>query len=197
MKMYILAGFLLVSAQGFSQSLVKKIAGRLEFGLKAGGNYSNFNNANFKSDPLYGFHAGAMVSFKITDNFLVEEDFLFSTQGAKNTDGLLGNQNINLYYMSVPITLKFRTNTGFYIEAGAQSSYKVKEDISGWDKTAGDFAKKIDIGAVGGIGYQSPMGLGLGVRYVYGLSGINNASNTSTLGNFKNQVAQASLFYVF
>ncbi|TDX00371.1 porin family protein [Dinghuibacter silviterrae] len=195
MRTCILAALLLVSANGFSQSFVKQIASHLEFGLKAGGNYSNFYNANFSTDPIYGFHAGATMAFKITKNFLIQEDILFSTEGAKGTSGTNGTSgNINLYYMSVPILLKVRTNTGFYIEAGAQSNYKVKEDVPGWDKSAGDYAQKLDFGAVGGIGYQSPMGLGIGVRYVYGLS---NVSNNTVNGSFKNQVAQASIFYVF
>jgi len=67
----ILICFVLVSAKGFSQSFFK----RFEFGLKAGANYSNFTNANFPTDPLVGFHAGATVAFKITDNFLVQDPF--------------------------------------------------------------------------------------------------------------------------
>src|SRR5437879_252914 len=103
----------LVSAKGFSQtatkttseneSFCKKLMSKLEFGITAGGNYSNFTNANFATDPLPGFHAGLTVSYKFTDNFLVSEEFLYSLQGAKVKEGSFAGQDIKLSYASVPI----------------------------------------------------------------------------------------------
>ncbi|HEX8022185.1 porin family protein [Mucilaginibacter sp.] len=186
---------ILVSTKGFSQSFVQKVASRLEFGLKAGANYSNFTNASFPTDPLVGFHAGATVAFKVTDNFLIQEEFLFSSQGAKIKGGALGDQNLKLSYISVPFLLKYRANSGFYIEAGPQVGMKAKEDVSGL--SAGDFAKKLDLAAAGGIGFQSKLGLGIGVRYVYGLSKVGNFNISSINNDFKNNNVQASLFYVF
>src|SRR5476651_217410 len=107
MKKLTLLCLVLVSAKGFSQSIFS----RLEFGLKAGANYSNFTNADFPTDPLIGFHGGATVAFKFTNNFMVQEEFLFSTQGAKIKGGTLGEQDLKLYYMSVPLLLKYRTNS--------------------------------------------------------------------------------------
>ena len=129
MKKLMLICFVLASTKGFSQSFTQNILSRLEFGLKAGTNVSNFTNADFPTDPLIGFNGGATVAFKFTDNFMVQEEFLFSTQGAKIKGGTLGNQDLKLYYMAVPFLLKYRTH-GFYIEAGTQVGLKVKEDFS-------------------------------------------------------------------
>jgi hypothetical protein len=181
----------LLSTKGFSQSFLK----RFEVGIKAGANYSNFTNASFPTDPLVGFHAGATVAFKITNNFLIQEEFLFSTQGAKIKGSEFDNQDLKLSYISVPILLKYRTNSGFYIEAGAQAGMKAKEQVKGL--SAGDFAKKLDLAAVGGIGYQSKMGLGIGARYVYGLSKVGDFNASNIKNDFKNNNAQASIFYVF
>ncbi|SDD41001.1 Opacity protein [Mucilaginibacter pineti] len=189
MKKLILIALVLVSTQSFSQSLLQKF----EFGLKGGVNVSNFTNANFPTDPLIGFNAGATVAFKFTDNFMVQEDFLFSTGGAKIKGGKLGTQDLKLSYFSVPIVLKYRTNSGFYAEAGAQAAFKVKEDVGGL--TDIKFAKKYDVGAVGGIGYQSKIGLGIGARYVYGIQKVFD-SNT-LVNDFKNNTIQANIFYVF
>jgi hypothetical protein len=191
MKKLILIVLVLVSTHSFGQSLLKKF----EFGLKGGVNVSNFTNANFPTDPLIGFNAGATVAFKFTDNFMVQEDFLFSTGGAKIKDGELGTQDLKLSYFSVPIVLKYRTNSGFYVEAGAQAAFKVKEDVGGLTDTK--FAKKYDVGAVGGIGYQSKIGLGIGARYVYGLQKVSDGSNTALVNDFKNNAIQANIFYVF
>lgn len=200
MKKLILIVLVLVSAKSFSQttpenqSLGQKLMKKLEFGITAGGNYSNFTNANFVTDPLPGFHAGLTVSFKFTDNFLVSEEFLYFQQGAKVKGGTLGTLDIKLSYAAVPILFKYRTNSGFYVEAGGQTGYKIKEDIGGLTDTK--FAKKIDFGAVGGLGYQSKMGLGIGARYVYGMQKVSETPSP-ILGDFKNNSIQASIFYVF
>jgi hypothetical protein len=192
MKKLMLICLVLVSTKSFSQSFFK----RFEFGLKAGANYSNFTNASFPTDPLVGFHAGATVAFKITNNFLIQEEFLFSSQGAKiKGSGDLANQDLKVSYITVPILLKYRTNSGFYIEAGSQVGMKAKEEAKGL--SAGDFAKKLDLAAVGGIGYQSKMGLGIGARYVYGLSKVGDFNISNINNDFKNNNVQASIFYVF
>ena len=203
-QLLVLVVLVLVSAKGFSQtatkttseneSFGKKLMSKLEFGITAGGNYSNFTNANFATDPLAGFHAGLTVSYKFTDNFLVSEEFLYSLQGAKVKEGSFAGQDIKLSYASVPILFKYRTNSGFYVEAGPQASFKVKEDIGG--VTDAKFAKKIDFAMAGGLGYQSKMGLGIGARYVYGLQKVQETPSL-ILGDFKNNSIQASIFYVF
>jgi len=195
MKKLLLMCLVLIATKGISQSFMSGIAKKLEFGLKAGVNASNFTNASFPTDPLIGFHGGATLAFKITNNFLIQEDFLFSMQGAKIKGGSLDVQDLKLYYVSIPILLKYRTNAGFFIEAGAQTGMKVKEDVAG--ETNGDVFKKLDVAVVGGIGYQSKIGLGIGARYVYGLSKVGDFKTTGFNNDFKNNTIQASVFYVF
>ncbi len=109
-----------------SQSSDQSIWKKFEFGIKGGGNYSNFTNANFATDPLPGFNAGLTVAYKITDNFLVQEEFLYSLQGAKVKAGSFSGQDIKLSYAAVPILFKYRTNSGFFVEAGGQAGFKVR-----------------------------------------------------------------------
>jgi len=208
MKKLILALLILTSAKAFSQTaptqttpapeekgFLKKIASRLEFGIKAGTNISNFDKFNIPTDPLIGYHGGLTVAYKFTDHFMVQEDFLYSLQGAKVQTGILGTQDIKLSYLQVPILFKYRTSSGFFAEAGAQTGILLKEEIAGLN-TGEKFAKKIDASAVGGIGYQSKMGLGIGARYAYGFTKVANTPSVA-LGDFKNTTIQASLFYVF
>ncbi|MFW0718578.1 porin family protein [Pedobacter sp. N23S346] len=185
---------ILISTSSFGQGMFKKLAQKLEFGIKAGGNYSNFDGANFATDPLAGFHGGATVAFKVTDNFLIQQEFLFSMQGAKVLAGPLGAQEIKLSYLSVPILLKYRTNFGLFVEAGPQVGLKLKEEVTGFQDI--DFAKKIDFGVAGGIGFQSKIGLGIGARYLYGIEKVMDKPNVA-LGDFKNNNIQASIFYTF
>jgi hypothetical protein len=202
MKKLVLSLVVLValSIKGFSQttpanqSAGQGIWSKFEFGIKAGGNYSNFTNANFATDPLPGFNAGLTVAYKITDNFLVSEEFLYSLQGAKVKAGSFASQDIKLSYAAIPILLKYRTNSGFFVEGGGQAGFKVKEDIGGL--TDLKFAKKVDFGAIGGLGYQSKMGLGIDARYFYGVQKVSETPS-AVLGDFKNNSIQASIFYVF
>ncbi|HEX6431445.1 MAG TPA: porin family protein [Niastella sp.] len=192
MKRVLLICLVLASTKGFSQVFFK----RFEFGLKAGVNYSNFTDASFPTDPLVGFHGGGTVAFKITDNFLIQEEFLFSTQGAKVKSGsTLEEQDLKLNYISVPFLLKYRSNFGLYVEAGPQVGMLASEDVKGL--SVDEFAKKIDVAAAGGIGYQSKLGLGIGVRYVYGLSKVSDFNASNIKNDFKNNNLQASIFYVF
>ncbi|WP_245804088.1 porin family protein [Chryseolinea serpens] len=168
----------------------------MSFGVKAGVNYSNFANADFETDGLVGFHAGGLVNFKLNERLSIEEEFLFSLQGAKLKGVLNDTESIKLYYMTVPILLKYRTNSGIYFEAGPQVSALMKEDL---DKSLvdGQFAKKLDFGVTAGLGFQAKNGLGIGARYVAGLSDVGDFQSSIVKNDFRNSTVQASVFYVF
>ena len=191
MKNLFLLCIVLVSSSVFSQSLFD----RLHFGVKAGGNYSDFSNANFDTEGLPGFHAGAIIAFDINEKWSVQEDFLFSTQGAKIKGGISDGKDLKLSYVSVPIVLKYKTSFGLYFEAGPQVGILASEDFK--ELTNDDFAEKIDAGMVGGIGYQFPNGLGIGARYYYGLTDISKIKSTTINTDFQNNMSQVSLFYIF
>jgi len=191
MKKLMFICLVFLSANCFGQGLLQ----RLSFGIKAGANYSNFTNADFATDGLVGFHAGALVNFKLIGGLSIQEEFLFSSQGAKMKEDLFGKENIKVYYMSVPFLFKYRTKPGIYFEAGPQASFRIKDDIGKTD--IGEFTKKMDLAAVGGIGFQSAMGLGFGARYVYGLSKVGDFQLSDVKPDFKNTVVQASIFYIF
>jgi hypothetical protein len=192
MKKLLLICLLFVSANSFAQGLLK----RLSFGLKAGANYSDYTNAEFTTEGLVGFHAGALVNLKLTDKFSIQEEFLFSSQGAKMNNDLFGQQqDLKVYYMTVPILVKYRTNFGLYVEAGPQVGARIKEDPE--NKTVGEFAKKLDMTVVGGLGYQMKNGFGFGARYVYGLTPVSDYKIANVKTDAKTTVVQGSVFYIF
>ena len=195
MKKLVVICFVLVSSHCFSQGFVQGIMQRLSFGIKGGANYSNYVNADFTTQALAGFHAGAIVDFRLTKNLSIQEEFLYSLQGAKVPGNVFGKEDVNVSYMTVPFLLKYRTNLGIYIEAGPQVGGRISDNI---DKTqTGDFAKRLDLAAAGGVGYQSKSGFGIGVRYVAGLSEVGNFKSANVKPNFRTSVVQASIFYIF
>jgi hypothetical protein len=195
MKKLLAIGLILIANHGFSQGLIKGVISRLSFGLKAGANYSNYTNANFNTDGLLGFHAGALVDFKITNNLSFREEFLFSTQGAKIKDSIFTKENIKVSYFAVPLLLNLHINWGLYIEAGSQVGLRVGENIG--DASSGNFAKRLDMALVGGLGYQTRIGLGIGLRYVGGISSVGDFKVSGINPNFRNSTVQASIFYIF
>lgn len=197
-KKLFICSILLASANSFSQSFFKKITDRLYLGAKAGANYSNFTNANFDTEGLVGFHAGAIVGYKINDNFSIQEEFLYSTQGAKIKGGLMDGEDVKLSYVTVPILLKYKTNFGLYLEAGPQVGILVDEDFTSLGINSDvKFAEKIDGGVSGGIGYQFQNGLGIGARYYMSFTDVTKIKTTGINNNFQNNTAQISLFYIF
>lgn len=192
MKKLALICLVLAGTNSFSQSFLD----RFHFGLKAGSNYSDFTNADFDTEGLIGFHAGAIVNFEINDKFSVQEEFLFSTQGSKIKDGIYKGQELKMSYISVPILLKYKSSIGIYAEAGPQIGILASEDFKSID-TSDKFAEKIDGGFAAGVGYQFKNGFGIGARYYLGLTDVSKSKTSVVKTDFQNNVAQVSIFYIF
>lgn len=178
---------LMACVSGFSQTF--------QLGLKAGVNVSNYTGGDFSNvskKALVGFHAGAFIAFQLGDHFALQPEALFSTQGAK-IESAGNKQNLKVSYINVPVMAKYRFTGGFYIEAGPQVGFKVSEDVP--NMGIKDFAKNLDLSVAGGIGFHSSMGLGIGARYIAGLSKVGDFDASTANPDFKNSVIQVSLFY--
>ncbi len=187
MRRGILFVLLLISTATFAQ--------HFELGAKAGVNISNFygasNEADLKANTLIGFHGGAFVSLFVGNNFAIQPEVLISTQGAK-LEQTGAKTDYKLTYINIPVMAKYRFNGGFYLEAGPQIGFKINEKVDG---TSEDFAKSTDLSIAGGLGYHSSIGLGIGARYTAGLSKLGDFDSQTTKPDWKNGVAQISIFY--
>jgi len=188
MKKNILFVLLLASSASFAQ--------HFELGVKAGANISNFNGASneaeLKAKTLVGFHGGAFVSLFVGNSFAIQPEVLVSTQGAKVENTGTDKTDYKLTYINVPVMAKYRFTNGFYLEAGPQIGFNVHSKVEG---TGEDFAKSTDFSIAGGLGYHSPIGLGIGARYTAGLSKLGDFDASTTKPDWKNGVAQISIFY--
>ena len=183
-KLAILCFMLLVSTMSFSQSF--------SFGPKAGLNISNYTGGNIDAEALVGHHIGGVANYGFGKVFSIQPEVLFSTQGAKVNNG--GKKDdFKVSYVTVPVMLKFKTNGGFYFEFGPQVGFRTKSDLG--DQTINNFAKNLDLSAGAGIGFQSKIGLGIGARYIAGLSKVGDFSGNNIDPDFKNSVIQASIFW--
>lgn len=166
-------------------------------GLKAGANITNFTGGNFdavKKKAIVGFHGGGFLNFSI-GALSLQPELLISTQGAR-IDSVSGSYDWKVTYASMPVMLRYRSQGGFYIEAGPQFSFKLSEDVK--NETIEDFAKGLDLSAGAGIGFQTKGGFGIGGRYLVGLSKVGDFKPSESGGidpDFKNSVIQVGIFF--
>ncbi|MFP9115416.1 porin family protein [Flavobacterium sp. RHBU_3] len=155
----------------------------VDFGIKAGANFANFNgDADTKS--VTSWHAGAVLELSLVPTFSIQGEALYSSQGAK----IDGGEDIKLDYVQVPVLAKFYIIPDrISLVAGPQFSFLTKDTE--------DFkAKSTDIGLAGGVEAKIVAGLFAQARYTIGL---NNINDDEVSGDVKNAVFQLSLGYNF
>jgi hypothetical protein len=194
----LLAVLVLAGTQLFAQSF--------QLGIKGGGNLSDFLSTQIQNQSSYsalaGWNAGVFVNFWMGNHFAIAPEVLYSTAGAgiKTTtttpNGIINvNNDLNLCYVSLPLMAKLRFTGGFYMEAGPQVSLNVSS--SAWeDQSVRDLTNNAELGAAAGIGYQSPIGLGVSLRYTVGLTTVDNTRD-ATWGdvNMHNSTFSLDLFW--
>ena len=188
MKKIIFIALFFISTASFSQGF--------QLGLKGGVNVSNYTGGNISSDALLGFHVGGIFNFMLGKAFSIQPEVLFSSQGAKYTSA--GNKNnLKVSYINVPVMAKLNFGN-VYLEAGPQVGFKAGENANNGNQTINNFAKNLDLSIGAGIGYHGRSGLGIGARYMAGISKVGNfqTSTANTINpDFKNSVLQFSVFY--
>ena len=133
----------------------------LKYGAKIGANFSKLDGDGVSGDNLTSFHVGALVELNLIENFSVQPELLYSSQGTE-----IDNEEIKLDYLSLPVLAKFYVITDkLSLEAGPQFSFLVNKDVPDTFKT-----KTFDFAAVGGLGYNLTSFIFVQARYVVGLT---------------------------
>jgi hypothetical protein len=193
----------------------------VRLGIKGGANLSNLAGDLANEDVYknkFGVHGGLMLNVGLVgDGFLsVQPEILFSQKGYKYADeqfSVLG-QNYNYRgtqtynYIDVPVLLKINAG-GLFFEAGPQYSYllNVRDNsertlnngttYSRVDNRNLDNVRRNEIGYAAGLGFQTPIGLLLGLRYNGSFTDFaKNGYRDDELRNARNSVIQLSLGYL-
>lgn len=178
MKKLILALIAIVGVSASSQAQFLKI------GVKAGPNFSNFSGGisgiDYKSRT--SFHAGLVAEINLLENFSVQPELLYSSQGAK-VDGI---GDFNLDYISVPVMGKFYLlSDKLSLEAGPQFSFLVNDSQEAYNN------QEFDFGVAGGLGLNLTKSIFIQARYVVGLT------DASKYAEVKNSTFQLSAGFLF
>ncbi len=157
--------------------------GFVNLGVKGGLNMYNVHNSdNVQFDQITGYYFGLFGHIHLNSQWAVQPELVYSMQGAEN-----GGSEYNLDYINVPLMLQYMFDNGFRLQAGPQVGFLVAADNR-------DALNPIDFGVGFGVSYVVPStGLGVDVRYNYGLSNINKDDAVVST----NRGFQLGLFYIF
>lgn len=184
------------------------------FGIKAGVNLAQLRTNDFPSGSApdvsrkTSANGGIFMNAPLgTSGFSVQPELLYSRQGSKmkqtTTVGTITqttSYDQDLNYINLPIMLQWKSTGGVYVETGPQPGLLINAQQDGPGETKADNKSsfdKFDLSWGAGLGFVSKAGLGIGARYVYGLTntiednGGNNSSNSGP--ELKNSVIQIGL----
>lgn len=169
-KLFMTVGFVAICA-------INLLAQGLGLGIKGGINIAN-QNVSGLGDPEtsseIGFHGGVFVTFMFSEKLGIQPEILYSSQGSTIE---FGSQEYieNLGYITLPVLLRYNINDMFSLHAGPQFGLLISaegEDYLGDTYDSMDSFKKSDIGLGFGAEADLPIKLGIGARYVLGLTDI-------------------------
>jgi hypothetical protein len=188
------------------------------FGIKAGVNLAQFRTNDFPSGSApdvsrkTSAHGGVFMNAPLgTGGFAIQPELLYSRQGSKmkqtTTIGTVtqtASYDQDMNYVTLPIMLQWKSTGGVFVETGPQPALLIQAQQDGPGSTKTDNKSsfdKFDLSWGAGLGYTTKVGLGIGARYVYGLTntiednGGNNSSNNGP--ELKNSVIQIGLSWRF
>ncbi|KUJ61822.1 hypothetical protein AR687_11440 [Flavobacteriaceae bacterium CRH] len=162
----------------------------VKIGMKGGLNLSSWSGdtegINLKA--RFGINIGALAQIKLSDNFDIQPEVFYSTQGTKfknvqvnvNDWNYKGDIKLNFSYINVPVLFKYSADDKSFFEAGPQigflTSAKASAKLTQYSPTIDQDVKKmfqsVEFGFVVGVGYNITQHLMTDLRYNIGLSNI-------------------------
>jgi hypothetical protein len=203
---------LLTAALGITCSAI--IAQKTTFGIKGGIQQTAVSLHTDEGDdikytiesPGIGALVGFVADMRLTSNFSVQPNLLFSYKGGKMI--ALGAGNLSAISVDLPINALYHHN-GFFIGAGPNFSYgitgKIKpfddgdEDMDFYKGEDGEDApiKRFEIGVNAMMGYQFPSGFGLSANFTRGLNNLVNGDDAPDNVKFNFKQFGLSFTYMF
>ena len=163
-----------------------------KFGIKAGVNFATTNNSvSGASGNKLGLNLGVLSHIHLSPEFSLQPEVYYSGQG-----GTVGDVDVNLNYINIPVLVQYNFDNGFRLQTGPQlgllTSVSSKVDGNDVDFFSSDDFKSTDVSWSFGLGYLTYSGFGIDARYNLGLTQINDAGS----GKTTNRVLQLGLFYL-
>jgi len=173
---------------------------QMHLGLKAGLNISNLSGDDISNtDSRTGFAGGAFFMYQFSNMFAIQPEAYYSMKGATQSETINGTDykyTISFDYIEVPVLLKLlipiqgsNINPSIFAgpSIGFNTTHKAKVEING---TSAEMdvpnITSTDFSLVFGAGLGFPVGqneLGFDVRYILGLSTVDDSSDPADIKN--------------
>jgi len=149
---------------------------QVSFGVLGGVNFQNLNGKDINGDKLVynmipGVHAGVNVQIPVAPEFFFQPGLLFTTKGAKITDGSI----IRLSYVELPLNMVYKALLGsgeFMLGFGPYFGYAIGGKVKPESGTATDieFKSVVETGDPSSVTYFKAFdaGANLFAGYVMG-----------------------------
>ncbi len=183
---------------------------KLQFGLKAGLNYSNVYDENgdeFNAEAKFGLAAGANLNIPFGKYLGIQPGVLISQKGFKATGKVLGGNYVftrTTTYVDVPLLLAFKPSEFITLLGGAQYSYLIHQrdvfqnattSIAQEQEFENENIRKNILGVVGGADINLRH-ITLGGRVNWDMQN-NNGDGTASTPRYKNVWFQGTVGYTF
>ncbi|MCH7398387.1 PorT family protein [Belliella sp. DSM 107340] len=145
----------------------------LNFGLKGGANFSNFEGSNttVESESITSYHAGAFVELGLGSNFSIQPELLYSTMGANVTSFNSASNDFKneLGYLSIPVMARiYLIPNRLSLDVGPQVSFLMNER----DNFSLEKSNTFDFAVSGGVTLHILGPLFIQGRYNLGLTDV-------------------------
>jgi hypothetical protein len=183
---------------------------KLQFGLKAGLNYSNVYDTKgdqFKANAKFGLAGGAFIAIPIGKYLGFQPEVLISQKGFQASGMILGstyNFTRTTTYIDIPLQFVLKPSEFITLLAGPQYSYLINQrdvfanattSIAQEQQFQQDNVRKNVFGVVGGFDINLKH-ITLGARVGWDMQN-NNGDGTSTTPRYKNVWFQGTVGYKF
>jgi len=184
---------------------------QMQAGLKAGVNISNLSGDDAGSpDSKTGFAFGGFFMYQFSPMFAIQPEAYYTMKGATDKmdfEGTTVDLTYTLDYIEIPVLFKFLIPiqgsgvkpaifAGPFL--GINTTAKVKAEFNGQsqeDDITDTKSTEFGLQFGGGIGFPVGKGeLGVDIRYILGLSTIDDSADEADV---KNNVININLYYGF
>src|SRR5689334_6902286 len=95
-----------------------------QLGLKGGLNISTTTNSQgYQRGSRAGLNAGILAHVHLNQDWAIQPEVMFSSQGAKYTTDVDGEHNLVMNYVNIPVLFQYMFANGFRLQTGPQIGF--------------------------------------------------------------------------
>ena len=172
----------------------------LSGGVRADLAAASFQNADYDTDPSFGVRLGVYGDLGTDGPLGIRAEAVYAMKGVKNAASG-SSTSVQLDYLEVPVMAKiaFGDGPGPFVMAGPAVGIKLSAKLNSDSGSAdyGDLVYPVDVGLVGGFGFDTSLGennVTFDVRLTWGLRSVYDFGDpTDNDSDDKNRVLSAGV----